>query len=75
MIVSKDDIKKLTGFVRMAAQVRWLQQHGWKFAVNRLGEPVIAVEEFNRQLVGGRQPKQVQKQEPDFSSINNLRKR
>lgn len=70
MILSKSEIKQITGFVRASAQARWLQRHGWRFAVNGLGEPVVAIEEFNRQLVGGKQSKQVQKQEPDFSSIN-----
>jgi hypothetical protein len=46
--------------------VRWLRKHGWKFTVNALGEPVVAVAEFNRKLVGGR----VAHQQPDFGAIN-----
>jgi hypothetical protein len=67
MILSKADLKTLTGYVRASAQVRWLRRHGWRFVVNALGEPVVAQAEFNRQMVGG---KLVSTQEPDFRNVN-----
>jgi hypothetical protein len=63
MILSQADIKALTGYVRASAQVRWLRHHGWKFAVNALGDPIVALAEFNRHLVGG---KAAGIQEPNF---------
>ena len=54
MIVSKEDLATLTGYIRASAQIRWLRHHGWRFAVNGLGDPIVAVAEFNRHLVGGR---------------------
>jgi hypothetical protein len=60
--------KALTGYVRAYAQIRWWRHHGWKFAVNALGDPVVAVAEFERHMVGGK--KAASSQEPDFSAIN-----
>ena len=56
LIVPQAQIKRLTGYVRASAQVRWLKQHGWKFAVNALGDPIVSAAEFNRHLVGGKKP-------------------
>lgn len=67
MILPRSEIKSLTGYVRASAQVRWLREHGWRFTVNALGEPVVALAEFNRHMVGGRA---AQTQEPDFSHLN-----
>lgn len=67
MTVDKATIRELTGYTRGSAQARWLRRHGWKFTVNALGEPVIAVAEFNRKMVGG---KAAQNQEPDFKAMN-----
>ena len=66
MFLNATDRECLTGYKRPSAQVRWLRRNGWKFTVNALGEPVIAVAEFNRRMVGGR----VTGQEPDWGSLN-----
>jgi uncharacterized protein DUF4224 len=66
MLLSASEIRQVTGYARPSAQVRWLRRHGWKHTVNALGEPVVAVAEFNRHLVGGR----AARQEPDFGAIN-----
>ena len=66
MLLSAAEIRQVTGYARPSAQVRWLRTHGWRFTVNALGEPVVAVAEFNRHLVGGR----AARQEPDFEAIN-----
>lgn len=66
MLLSEPDIELLTGYVRPSAQVRWLHKHGWRFTVNALGKPGVAVAEFNRRMVGGKTATQ---QEPDWSAI------
>ena len=66
MILPHSDLKDLTGYVRASAQARWLRKHGWRFTVNALGDPVVALAEFNRHMVGGR----TKSQEPDFQGIN-----
>jgi hypothetical protein len=60
------ELKSLTGYTRPSAQARWLRRNGYKFTMNGLGEPVVAVAEMNRHLVGGR----AARQEPDFEALN-----
>ncbi len=67
MIVAAADIARITGLTRPSAQVRWLTRHRWQFTVNALGEPVVALAEFNRHMVGG---SIARRQEPDFRGIN-----
>lgn len=67
MILPRSDLRGLTGYSRASAQSRWLRKHGWRFTVNALGEPVVAVAEFNRKMVGGTAAKN---QEPVFEGIN-----
>lgn len=64
--MTPEDLQTLTGYRRASAQARWLKRHGWKFTVNALGEPVVAVAEFNRKMVGGR----LVAQEPNYGAIN-----
>lgn len=66
MILSPDDLSALTGYVRASAQARWLRRHGWRFTVNALGQPIVALAEFNRHMVGGR----AGRTEPDFGALN-----
>lgn len=67
MILPQSDIRALTGYVRASAQARWLRKHGWKFTVNALGEPIVALAEFNRHMVGGRA---AQRQDVNLEGIN-----
>lgn len=53
MFLSASEIQRLTGRVQHSAQVRWLQRQGFRFTVNALGDPVVAIAEANRKLVGG----------------------
>ena len=68
MILAKTDLKALTGYVRVSAQIRWLRKHGWRFVVNGLGDPIVALAEFNRHLVGGRAARAAQ--EVNLEGIN-----
>jgi hypothetical protein len=67
MIIARADLRDITGYVRASAQARWLRHHGWRFTVNALGEPIVALAEFNRHMVGGKAAKN---QEPVFEGIN-----
>lgn len=66
MILSPAELEALTGYVRPSAQARWLQRHGWRFTVNALGRPIVAIAEFNRRMVGGR----VMSQEPRWEALD-----
>jgi hypothetical protein len=65
MILTKQELRELTGYVHRDAQARWLRSHGWKYDINGLGDPVVAVAEFNRHLVGGK----ASTQEPKFEAL------
>jgi hypothetical protein len=67
MILPRSELRSLTGYVRASAQIRWLRRHGWRFTVNALDEPVVALAEFNRHMVGGRA---AATQEPNWDAIN-----
>lgn len=66
VFLSADELQRLTGYCRPSAQARWLRRHGYKLTMNGLGEPVVAVAEMNRHLVGGR----AARQEPDFEALH-----
>lgn len=66
MFLTPAELNTLTGRMRPSAQVRWLRQHGYKHTVNALGEPVVAVAEANRKLVGGAKTNQ----EPNWEALN-----
>jgi hypothetical protein len=66
MSLTEADLERLTGYVRPSAQVRWLRRQGWKFTVNALGKPIVAIAEYNRRMVGGRSVAQ----QPDFGALN-----
>jgi hypothetical protein len=53
MFLTSAEIQTLTGLIRPSAQIRWLRKQGYRFTVNALGDPVIAIAEANRKLVGG----------------------
>jgi Domain of unknown function (DUF4224) len=54
MFLSPQEIERLTGKKRSSTQIRWLRDHGYRIDVNGLGEPLVAIAEANRKLVGGR---------------------
>lgn len=72
MILAASDLKAITGYVRASAQARWLRRHGWRFTVNALGEPIVALAEFNRHMVGGRA---ASTQEPNWDAMNGQKKK
>jgi Domain of unknown function (DUF4224) len=67
MILSPSEIQTLTGYSRPSAQMRWLRHNGYKFTVNALGRPTVALAEFNRHQVGGRA---AQQQDVNLEGIN-----
>jgi Domain of unknown function (DUF4224) len=69
VFLSEDDVAKLTGYVRRSAQIRWLTQHGWRFAVNGLGQPIVSAEEVSRRMVGGATRKA---EEPNWAAMNEV---
>ncbi len=72
MFLSPEEVQRLTGKKRHSAQVRWLRDHGYRFDVNGLGEPVVAIAEVNRKLVGGAAARE--KAEPNWDEMDPQRR-
>ena len=53
MFLSDDEVRQLTEYERPADQRRWLQSHGYIFAVGARGRPKVARKEALRHLYGG----------------------
>lgn len=75
VILGSSDIELLTGYVRSSAQARWLRRHGWRFTVNALGAPVVALAEFNRHMVGGKSANAPQGPDFNWDAINGTAKK
>lgn len=69
IFLSEADIQQLTGLQRSKAQCKWLNHHGWKFDVNALGKPVVAIAEAERKLVGNLSNAST-KGEPNWEGLN-----
>lgn len=67
MIVPASVLKRITGYTRFTAQMRWLREHGWKYEVDRFGAPIVSQIEMNRHMVGG---KAARNQEVNLEGIN-----
>lgn len=67
MFLSADEIHRLTGKKRPSAQIRELRRRGYKIDVNGLGEPIVAIAEAIRKLVGGSAARQ---QEPKWDAMH-----
>jgi hypothetical protein len=46
MILPQSDIRELTGYVRVSAQIRWLRRWGIRFTQNGLGWPIVTEEDY-----------------------------
>lgn len=66
MFLTEEEIQRLTGKKRPSAQITWLKTKGYRFSVNGLNQPVVAVAEANRKLVGGTAARQ---QEPNWEAM------
>ena len=68
MFLTPDEVQRLTGYARSNAQIRWLRKNGWRFTVNALKEPIVAVAESERKLVSGQGMSK--HHEPNFGALN-----
>lgn len=67
--LSEVDLQRLTGRLRPKSQCNWLLKNGWKFTVNALGQPIVAINEAESRLVGGLATKTL-KTEPNWEVLH-----
>ena len=68
MLLTPQELQRLTGYARCSAQIRWLRRIVWRFTVNGLKEPIVAVAESERKLVSG--DGMSKHDEPNFGALN-----
>ena len=68
LFLSAEDVAELTGFKRHSAQIGWLQQKHWAFAVRADGYPIVARKEAERQLVTSSSKTIAAVYEPNFAA-------
>jgi hypothetical protein len=52
ILLTREELCALTRRTQPAAQARWLTRTGWKFARDSDGYPIVAREEFQRNMIG-----------------------
>jgi hypothetical protein len=67
VFLTPSEIQTLTGKKRPSAQIRWLREKGYAHTVNGAGDPVVAVAEVSRKLVGGAQQRT---RTPNWDALN-----
>lgn len=67
MFLTALEVERLTGKKRHSAQIRWLRDKGYRIVVNGLGEPILAIAEYNRKAVGGGYARQ---EEPNWGAMS-----
>jgi hypothetical protein len=70
ILLTRDELYVLTRRVQPAAQVRWLTHAGWKFARDSDGYPVVAREEFLRNMIGTHQSQAPAKTDDPSFEVN-----
>ncbi len=68
--LSAEELVVLTRRIQPAAQVRWLTHAGWKFARDSDGYPVVARDEFLRNMIGTSQPQVPAKADDESFEVN-----
>ncbi len=52
ILLTREELYALTRRIQPAAQARWLTHAGWKFARDSDGYPIVARDEFQRNMIG-----------------------
>lgn len=51
LFLTDAELAELTGRKRASAQIRWLTDNGWRFAVTLGGRPRVARDEFDARML------------------------
>lgn len=54
IILTRDELKDITGYVKPALQCRWLAQHGYYFDVRADGHPTVSRAHYESKHQGGK---------------------
>lgn len=54
LLLTRDELCELTGYVQTASQFRWLTDRGWRHEVGGDGRPKVARAEYERRMLGSK---------------------
>lgn len=66
LVLSQEELRELTGYVRGKDQARWLGNKGWLFELDAHGRPKVARSYFEQKMGGASKAKRWR---PDFSDL------
>jgi hypothetical protein len=69
MFLSPEQLERLTGRKQPAAQIRWLNAHGWRYTRNAIGEVIVMEAEARWHLYSGRPERPKPRTEPNFAAL------
>lgn len=67
LTLSPESVCELTGLVQSAAQIRWLDKYGWKYAADQRGRPVIDRRYYDMRM--GMAESVTTEAEPNFGAL------
>lgn len=70
ILLTKQDINELTGFVRPSLQKRWLLDNNIIFLVAADGKPRVLLSELENKMIDLRSKKNRKLIEPNFEALN-----
>lgn len=50
LMLTIDELAELTGYKSAKSQIAWLHSRGWRFELNRAGQPKVDREYYRRQM-------------------------
>lgn len=50
MLLTIEELSELTGYKIAKYQIQWLRERGWRFELNRLGQPRVDRDYYRQQM-------------------------
>ncbi len=65
MFLTDEQLQEMTGYVQHAAQIRWLAENGFRFAIRSDGRPNVLIKHVEEKFCD--RPSRKRRIEPDLS--------
>lgn len=74
LLLTEEELVELTGYKVPKYQAKWLKDRGWRFELNRLGQPRVDREYYRQQMgVQGAKPEPPEAQ-PNWAAMGEPKK-
>ncbi len=72
MFLTPEQIADLADSNRLAHQVEWLTDHGFKFEISRAGRPKVLIQEVENRLLSNKKTSQKQRPTPRLDILDQV---